>query len=282
MTEVNYFKIIKKHWQLLAAMTIAVVLVSLLITAFLPFKYRSTVQLLVIENQAGWDAYSAIRSAEQINSNLAYLINTTSFRDKVLHYGFVRQDSFPVDPLKRQKAWVDAISTYAVPQTGILKIDIYHRNQNEATAIAKSVAYGLVTSGREYLGSSQVEIKIVDEPLTSRYPVKPNVPLNLGAALVLGALLSVGYVLAFNESLEKKSRLRAERLARAAAFKPDFGQVESPIELPKEEDNLVAVPVFGSEQELAPVAVEAEPELAVVSAEDKESDFYKMLFPERE
>jgi len=191
----DYLEILKRKARTIALIICLVIVLGLVITVAQPFKYRSTIQVLVIEHQLNLDAYTAIRAAERMNNNLSHIIYTNSFMDKVLQAGFNVQDNLPSDSLARKKAWGKTIQTYVVPETGILKVDVYHPSRKQAEAMAHSIAYVLATAGSEYIGSQSVTIKTIDQPITSLRPVKPNIALNLMASLALGILIAMGYVL---------------------------------------------------------------------------------------
>lgn len=303
MNNLNYFKALKNNWRLIVAAVALVVLVGLVITAFQPFRYRSTVQLLTIANQDSSDAYSAIRSAEKINSNLSRVIYTSSFQDKVAQFGFLSKNAVPTDPAQRKDFWDNAVATYAVPETGILKIEVYHQNRQEATNLAKSIAYVLSTSGNEYVGPGAVTIKTIDQPITSNYPVKPNIPLNLVVSVALGFILSLGYVLLASADgeevrmpdwLEGKSEVSSVAKmpvgVLAKSFEnPEVARAENEWENTKVEIAEENIPVVSQDQEaVIPVVVEAEAEpVAEIEKTDEASDedakaFYKLMFPEKD
>jgi len=55
--------------------------------------------------------------------------------------------------------------------------------------------YVLVEQGSQYHGGGeQVEIKLIDKPIVSNYPVRPNLILNAIVALLVGLVVSFVYV----------------------------------------------------------------------------------------
>ncbi|MCX6741330.1 MAG: hypothetical protein NTY61_02955 [Candidatus Parcubacteria bacterium] len=194
MESIAYGKIIKQRASLVAMVVLVVVAVGLLITVVQPFKYRASVQLLVIENTATTDAFSATRSAETINTSLAHLVYTTSFATQVLQ-NVGLQNSFPADLVERQKEWEKTIVPFVVTDTGLLKIDIYHTDRNQALMLAQGAANALSQVAKEYTGSNNISIQTVDQPMVSRYFAQPNILLNLGVSVLLGLLLSLAYII---------------------------------------------------------------------------------------
>ncbi|MFA5358304.1 MAG: hypothetical protein WC310_00600 [Patescibacteria group bacterium] len=288
MNNLTYLNILKNKAGFILSVVLLMVVIGLTATVFQPFKYRSTVQVLVIEQGEGSDAYSAIRSAEKMSNNLAYLVYSTSFMDKVLQGG-VATKGFSNDLFARKQEWKKTIVTRVVPDTGILSIDVYHTDKNQTAALAGSIAAALSGGSVEYTGNSNIVVKTVDQPITSKYPVKPNIALNIFTSIALGLVLSVGYVL-FSYNPEKEAQAEKmisfvsspleypevkeknetarnseeETEAQYISFNDDFSSAQIPVLIPVETDN-------------QPIAVTDD-----VLREKEESDaFYKMLFPEK-
>jgi capsular polysaccharide biosynthesis protein len=306
MNNSNYSQIFKEYGKTIAVFVAVMIFVGLLVTVFQPFKYRATVQTLVIENGQGLDAYSAIRSAEKINNSLVHIVYSTSFRDKVMQMGFTNSNIFPTDPLKLKKMWGETITAHTVPETGILAVDVYLTDPKEAVNLAKSVAYVLSISGGEYIGSKNVTIKTIDQPIVSAYPVKPNIPLNLATSVALGLVLALGYILlTYNgERVESRvqspeSRVQSPQLvAEDSGFRiqdlgskiqereeTELGNRSSEIGARKSESAVTSemqIPVVSEETEAKPVPVQvAEEPVRVEESENDAREFYKMLFPEK-
>ena len=79
---------------------------------------------------------------------------------------------------------VDASAVYG---TGVLNISVYNKNQEQAKEWAGAVADTLVGSGWEYVGSD-IGMKVVNTPVVTNWPVRPNFIVNLILGFVVGAL----------------------------------------------------------------------------------------------
>ena len=77
----------------------------------------------------------------------------------------------------------------------------------QAEQIAHAVAFVLTNEGWTYTSGSNSTIRLVDEPLNSRWPVRPNIPANAFAGLVLGGLLGVAYVILQTERIRRRHQL---------------------------------------------------------------------------
>lgn len=196
MTYSALFLFHRKKIILGAAAGLAVFLIAGL---FFPWEYSATSRLLVIPSSTlGVDPYTAIKSAERISENLAQVIHTSSFFDRVAK----TQQQFNFDPSifsnlsesKRRSAWERAVITEVVPGTGFFNIKVYNKDKEQAVNWASAISYALSTQGFEYT-SSNVQIKIVDTPLASRFITRPNF-LTLGfLGVVVGGLLGAAYIL---------------------------------------------------------------------------------------
>jgi capsular polysaccharide biosynthesis protein len=197
MTETSYLTIISKGWKRVALFAVVSALFATAISFAFPLKYSSTMRLLIIQRQLSEsDPYTAIRASERIADNLAQILYTTSFFDKVMVAKFnVDEGDFGTDPIKRRKKWREAIATQVVRGSGMLDVTVYHVDPDQAEQISQAIAFVLTTEGNKYVGGGDLEVRLVDDPLVSRWPVKPNIPANALAGLVLGGIAGAGYVI---------------------------------------------------------------------------------------
>lgn len=162
-----------------------------------PLQYSSAMRLLIIQKQLSQtDPYTAIKATESISDNLSQIVYTTSFFDKVMAAKFnIDQSIFPQDEIKKRKQWRSMIDTSVVRGSGMLVVTVYHKDPEQATQIARAIAFVLTTDGWQYVGGGDLQVKLVDDPLQSRWPVKPNIPQNAFTGLVLGIIAGFGYVI---------------------------------------------------------------------------------------
>jgi capsular polysaccharide biosynthesis protein len=203
MAQPHFGKIIAKGWKKITLFGVLAMVVAVGLSFTQSLKYSSTVRMLIIQpSSINVDPYTAIRSAEQIGSNLAQVVYTTDFFSKVTNApGFTIDPTyFPDNDAKRRKLWSQTVSVKVENGTGLLNITVYHPNKDQATAIAQAISYVMTTYGASYVGGTGLEIKLVDEPLVSSFPVKPNIPVNGFTGLVLGALFGAVYVILTDKS----------------------------------------------------------------------------------
>lgn len=184
-------------------------LVLAVVFSFLrPLEYSSTTGLLIIQNVGVVDAYTAARSSERIAEDLATVAYTTSFFDKVMAAGFAIDDTyFPEDETKKRKKWEKMVSTTVARGTGYLTIKVFHQDVEQAEQISHAISFVLTNEGWTYTSGGNITVRLVDEPLNSRWPARPNIPANAFAGFVLGGLLGVGYIVLQTERIRRRHQL---------------------------------------------------------------------------
>lgn len=197
-----------RNWRTLAFAGALGLVLAVLLSFVRPLEYSSTTRLLITQELGAVDAYTASRSAERIADDLASIVYTSTFYDKVMSSGYpVEESYFPNDALKRRKAWEEAVAVAVSRSSGLLTVKAYHPDVTQAEELARAVAYVLSTQGWTYTSGGNIAVQIVDEPLNSRYPVRPNLAVNGLSGLVLGILAGSGYVLIMTERLRRRHQV---------------------------------------------------------------------------
>ncbi len=189
-------QLLERHWKTIAVSALITMILAGALSFLRPLEYSSTMRLLIIQKAGvNLDPYTAIRSAERIADNLSQVIYTSVFFDKVMATGFgIDKDYFKTVENKRRDQWTQMVTTQVTHETGFLEITVYHTNKEQASELARAIAYVLTTEGNSYIGGHDLEIQLVDTPLQSRFPVRPNVPLNAFLGAVIGTILSSLYI----------------------------------------------------------------------------------------
>lgn len=195
---INYLEIIKRDWRKVLVVCLIAVLIALIITLVQPFLYRATVSIFVVQKSSfSIDAYSASKSEERIAGKLAQVVFSSAFFEKVKTSGFdIDRTYFPSDELKSRKQWNKMIESSVPSALSKLDISVYHKDPNQALNISKAIAYVLVEQKQNFIGIGDVDLKILDAPIVSKYPVKPSVVLNLIVGLIAGFILGIAFVIA--------------------------------------------------------------------------------------
>lgn len=178
---------------------------AVLLSFVRPLEYSSTTRILITQELGVVDAYTASRSAERIADDLASVVYTSTFFDKVMASGYnIDPTYFSDDEITRRREWEDAVSPSVSRSSGLLSITAYHPDVTQAEELAQAVAYILTTQGWTYTSGGNITVQVVDEPLNSRYPVRPNLLVNGFSGLVLGLLGGAGYLLIIAERTRRR------------------------------------------------------------------------------
>lgn len=195
-------------WQTIVVMAAIGLLLGVLLSFLRPLEYSSTARLLIIQQLGTVDAYTASRSAERVAEDITNVIYTSTFFQKVMSStSQIDQSYFPDDEIKLRKMWGRTVDAIVTRGTGLLTLVIYHTDVRQADLIARALASVIVTEGWQYTSGGSISIQLVDEPLSSRWPVRPSIPLNAFAGAVLGGLSGVGFVLLKAERIRRRHQL---------------------------------------------------------------------------
>ncbi|MEW6407988.1 MAG: Wzz/FepE/Etk N-terminal domain-containing protein [Patescibacteria group bacterium] len=203
----QYILALKKHWLIIFIVVVFTTVFSFGASLIQTPKYKASVKVLIIQKQANrMDAYTASRSAQAIGEVLSKVVYTSSFFDQVMQTGFkIEKEQFSKDIEKREKEWKEMISASVIDEAGTVQINVFHFNQKQAEQIAYAITYVMVTNGSQYHGGGeQIEIKMIDAPIVSKKPVKPDILQNTIAGFILGFLVSASVIILLASKTERK------------------------------------------------------------------------------
>lgn len=197
MYKFNFLDKIRFELNKIIVITLIVTSLAGALSLIQPLKYRSSLKLLVVqENTQTGDTYTLMRSNEYLGKLLANVTYSTGFAEKVFANSPTLDRSYFGDtPKKLATNWTNSLDVKNLPETGIIEINAYHSDREQTELLARSIGANLIASNAEYHGlGEQVKIKILDEPITTNWPVKPNLPLNLVLGLISGLALSLAII----------------------------------------------------------------------------------------
>jgi capsular polysaccharide biosynthesis protein len=213
MSIYQFLKALNNRKRIVVMITAIFLSFAILFSAIQPFKYGSSLTLLTVHSfSENTDPYVASKSNEYLSSLLAQIVFSNSFFESVLDSGYnIDKDYFSGSDKKKIKKWSQTVSAKAVADSGMISINIYHTDRDQAEEIARAITYTLQTTHTDYHGfGKNVDIKIIDKPITSTFPIKPDILLNLGVALAFGLIFSLCWVYIFPENKKKTARHHKE------------------------------------------------------------------------
>ena len=189
-------KVIKKSYKIAVAITTIFLVIALIATFSQSLKYETESKILVVQNFSGdVDAYSASRLNEFLSGILVRIISSESFFNQTLDSGFnIDRSYFSGTKNQQMKQWGKTVKARSTYDSGIITLNVYHPNPEQAENISKATIYTLKTTNNFYHSVQNVDLRTIDSPSTSRFPVKPNIILNLLIGIIFGGTFSVLYI----------------------------------------------------------------------------------------
>lgn len=212
MSQTGYsqFTPIISSWRRILKFAFGGLLLALVLSVVQPLEYSATTKIAITQELGNVDSYTAGRSAERVADDLAQaMYYSVFFNDIVDRYPGIDENYFGDTVRKQRQKWGKAVSASVSRGNGTLTIRTYHPNSEQAELLATAIAEYLETDGWRYAsGTGSISnMRVVDEVLTSRFPVRPNIPLNVFSGFVIGALFGVGLVLIQTENLRRKHQV---------------------------------------------------------------------------
>ncbi len=185
-------KVFLKHLRLIIIWGLVIGIISGAVSLVFPMKYSAESQVLIISrDRTGVDPYTQVKSAERIGENLAQVMRTTDFYQKVMESTsqFDRERWNSLSERKQRKMWQKDVVGSMVYGSSLLKITTYSESKDDAKALSDAVTQMVSSRGWEYVGGD-VAIKSVNSPLVSNFPTRPNLLMNILVGFVVGVLLA--------------------------------------------------------------------------------------------
>lgn len=170
-----------------------------LVTVFTPIQYKSSAKVLISQRFGrNTDIYSAARFTDYLTNLLREVIYSKVFFDEVMKGDFNIDNDFSSDEIKRAKQWENTIETRVLSDTGVLKLDAFDKDRQQAENLVRGVATILLTKSDQFHGAGdQVLVRVIDGPVTTNTFVRPNIILNISLGLFLGIIVGLLFVFLF-------------------------------------------------------------------------------------
>lgn len=206
MDSKEFLQLAKKRYATVITFILVFIIISLIGTLVQPLKYRTTSRLLISQPDTTADAYSIARSNQYIGGLISEVIYSGAFLEALNSSDAVFDRNYFSGTYKQNlKKWKKTVFARSGGDSGVIEIEIYHPNPNEARQIALAVNNNIITGQGPYqFTGKQTKITTIDQPITSSFPVNPNIPLNVAASLFFGTLFGFSYIYFFPVSQSDK------------------------------------------------------------------------------
>lgn len=149
-------------------------------------EYSSAARIMIIQKSLqDADAFIAARSSERLSIILSEVIYSNSFFNDVLASSKNIIDDFSQDPAERRKQWQGQVKNRINSDKGIIEITVFDKSRDQSAEILNGIIKTLTDNGEKYHGGSNISIRVIDEPLVSKEPVRPDTVFDTVTAGVL-------------------------------------------------------------------------------------------------
>ncbi len=197
------FAMLFHHAKLILVWGVFIALLSAGVSLMFPWQYSAESQVLIISrDRSGVDPYAQSKAAERIGENLAQVMQTDDFRNKVMNSPSASFDKTRWTDLtdrKQIKQWQKDVVGQMLYGTSLMKVTVYS-TKNDVLALASAITETLTTHGWEYVGGD-VALKTVNQPIVSQWIAKPNILLNSLLGFLAGVILSSAWVVKYKRHL---------------------------------------------------------------------------------
>jgi capsular polysaccharide biosynthesis protein len=196
MTLRKFLKTLKERKKVVFLTSFIMVAAATLFIIAVPLKYESSSKILIVQEfDSKIDAYTMSRTNEYLSNIFSDLVYSDVFFEDVISSNISIDKSYFEGNLRQQRdKWESTVNAKPLYDSGMIMINVYHKNQAQAAEIAKAVNSTLQNDYKKYTGVKSARVRVVNRPSVSTWPVKPNIPLVLASSLALGVLIGLVYI----------------------------------------------------------------------------------------
>lgn len=180
------FGIIRERLELIIIITLAITLITGLVSAFLIEEQYQTFTTLIVgrsnDSKSMEDDldYNDLLMSQKLVSTYGELVKMRAVSDKVI-------DNLKLDMTYKELG--DKLSVNLVKDTEIIKLEVKDTDPERATEIANETAIVFIDTVKDVMNIENV--RVIDKAQVPTKPVSPRVKLNIAIGFVLGVMLSI-------------------------------------------------------------------------------------------
>lgn len=177
-----------KKWQLILYISLMLGAVTFLVSTMITPKYRSDITVLIV--QKGANTLTASKNADYIGNIFKETLMAEPFLRGVLKTDSSIQREFSKDAKKREKEWKSEVRYEMIEGAGIFKISVFDPKNEDSQKIANGIVNHFKEASSDYFGEygekEEIEMKVIDGPITSAKVAYPNIILNTILGFIVG------------------------------------------------------------------------------------------------
>lgn len=192
----EFLFLIKHKLQTIILIMLTAIILVAGVSLLFPLRYEAQSRLLITQDTGVADAYTVSRSNEYLGNLFSQVARSSSFFDLAMNSQYnIDQNYFKGNYEQKMKMWRNTVQTQTLSDSGIIEINVYHTDPYQAQQVALAVNDILMNKNTNYQGNGdKVKINIIDQPLVSSYPVKPNLIQNTALAAILSFVFALFYI----------------------------------------------------------------------------------------
>jgi len=165
--------------------------VSFLVLIVSQKSFRSSTDMLIVQNQEGTaDYYAMSRSVDYLSNILSQTIYSEKFLDETVATGKISAGLFSGDQAQKLKTWQKIISIKKNSTAGILSLEVFGDTVKQTKDISDGALDVLINKNSMFLGANQnLKIQILSGPIVEKNPSVEQIVLASLAGVVIGMIL---------------------------------------------------------------------------------------------
>jgi capsular polysaccharide biosynthesis protein len=154
-------------------------------------NFKSSADILVVQNQAGFsDYYTLSRSADYLSNVLMESVYSQRFIEEVMNSGKVDANFLPQDRIGQMKTWQNVVKVNKNSDVGIITLSVYGNNAVQTQNAANAVIDVLVNKHSLFLGDGQnIDVRVLTDPMVENNPTILQIILSAGSGFIFGVIL---------------------------------------------------------------------------------------------
>jgi len=177
-----------------------VVILGLIVSLIQTPQYKSSAKLLVIFSQKDMNPYTSAQTSNYIAGILAEVVYSNSFIDNVFKTNFNLKNDLGFSQDEQIKNWKKMVKVKLQDNTGIIIIDVYNQDREQANNFAQAIGYTLITNNSLYHGSGDsVAVKMIGVPNVANKWAKPDIFQNILLSWLAGLFIGLTFIIIFPE-----------------------------------------------------------------------------------
>ena len=155
-------------------------------------NFKSSSDLLVVQNQNGFSDYYALsKSADYLSSILVESIYSEKFLDEVQNINPAVTGILPTDQKDRLEKWSKIVKVGKTSNLGLLHIEVFGDTQKQVSDTSEAILTVLTTKNFSFLGRGQdLDIRVMSGPIAEKNPTLGEIALSIVGGIIIGMLIS--------------------------------------------------------------------------------------------